>query len=422
MEMPAILVENISKQYHLGQREKYKALRDIVSEALRNPWRFFAPRKDKSDEQSFWALKNVSLQVKPGEVVGIIGPNGAGKSTLLKILSRITYPDKGQIKIFGRVGSLLEVGTGFHLELSGRENIYLNGAILGMKRLEIERKFDEIVEFSGIGKFIDTAVKHYSSGMYVRLAFAVAAHLEPEILLVDEVLAVGDAAFQKKCLGKMGQVASEGRTVVLVSHNMSSIGSLCQTVFWLDKGQLVMAGESEKVIAKYLESTSDTSQTTTVFKDDEKKDMCILSIRMTDTNDKSLHTVDMSQPFQVEVKYKIRKQISDGYIDVLLESSDGVTYLCKVRDTDQVTAGHIDRQPGTYVSKVEFPGNLLNAGFYKARIALVRHNLPVCDQAFSPTIELINCGSIESYKTNIPHKHRERGLLALKLRWDTRKE
>jgi lipopolysaccharide transport system ATP-binding protein len=209
-------------------------------------------------DETFWALKDVSFEIKSGEVVGIIGHNGAGKSTLLKILSDITEPSRGYADVYGRVGSLLEVGTGFHPELTGRENIYLNGAILGMKRLEIERKFDEIVAFAEIDKFIDTPVKHYSSGMYVRLAFAVAAHLEPEILLVDEVLAVGDIAFQKKCLGKMDNVSQEGRTVILVSHNMNAIQRLCPRSLLLNKGKLVAYGETPDIIAQYLSSNSHT--------------------------------------------------------------------------------------------------------------------------------------------------------------------
>ena len=209
-------------------------------------------RSSTPDDTDLWALRDVSFEVKRGEVVGIIGRNGAGKSTLLKILSRITEPTAGSAKIHGRVGSLLEVGTGFHPELTGRENIYLNGAILGMRRAEIERKFDEIVAFAEIERFLDTPVKRYSSGMYVRLAFAVAAHLEPEILLVDEVLAVGDAQFQKKCLGKMGDVAKEGRTVLFVSHNMVAVQTLCQRAFWLDSGQLKAQGEVGTIVTTYL--------------------------------------------------------------------------------------------------------------------------------------------------------------------------
>ena len=244
----AIRVEHLSKRYKLGEREPYKSLRDVIARGARAPLRWLGGKnKPANSDQYLWALEDVSFEIRQGEAVGIIGRNGAGKSTLLKILSRITKPTRGKAEIYGRVGSLLEVGTGFHPELTGRENIYLNGAILGMKRREIERKFDEIVAFAEIEKFLDTPVKRYSSGMYVRLAFAVAAHLEPEILLVDEVLAVGDAQFQKKCLGKMGEVANLGRTVLFVSHQMDAITRLCQNAIHLDSGKMVSVGSVEKV-------------------------------------------------------------------------------------------------------------------------------------------------------------------------------
>jgi ABC-type polysaccharide/polyol phosphate transport system ATPase subunit len=243
----ALRAEGLSKLYRLGEHERYQALRDTLARALTEPWTLL--RREK--EETFWALKDVDLEVKHGEVLGLIGRNGAGKTTLLKILSRITRPSRGWAEIYGRVGSLLEVGTGFHPELSGRDNIYLSGAILGMAKREIARKFDEIVAFAEIEKFLDMQVKHYSSGMYVRLAFAVAAHLEPEILLVDEVLAVGDIKFQKKCLGKMGDVAREGRTVILVSHQINQIRRLCPRVIWFDSGRVNRDGASAQVLAAY---------------------------------------------------------------------------------------------------------------------------------------------------------------------------
>ncbi|MDH7487335.1 MAG: ABC transporter ATP-binding protein [Anaerolineae bacterium] len=263
MNNVSIRAQKLAKLYRIGQRESYRLLRDVLADAMASPFRAAASVFDdrqgnelRSTDDHVWALKGVSFEVKQGQVVGIIGPNGAGKTTLLKILSRITEPTEGQVEIRGRVGSLLEVGTGFHPELTGRENIYLNGAILGMKKAEIERKFDEIVEFSGVERFIDTPVKRYSSGMYVRLAFAVAAHLEPEILLVDEVLAVGDLAFQRKCLGKMEEVSHEGRTVIFVSHNLNAIWSLCPQTLWLDTGQIVDFGESGRVITRYRQHMS----------------------------------------------------------------------------------------------------------------------------------------------------------------------
>lgn len=255
---PIIKVEELSKSYQLGARTaQYGTLRESLIEKLRAPINVMR-RKGRAKGDMIWALKNVSFDVAPGEVVGIIGRNGAGKSTLLKVLSRITDPTSGGVDLYGRVGSLLEVGTGFHPELTGRENIYLNSAILGMKRAEIENKFDEIVAFSELGQFLDTPVKRYSSGMYMRLAFAVASHLEPEILVVDEVLAVGDAQFQKKCLGKMGEVAEAGRTVLFVSHNMAAVQSLCQRAIWLDGGQVLQDGPAGQVVSNYLKRSLST--------------------------------------------------------------------------------------------------------------------------------------------------------------------
>jgi lipopolysaccharide transport system ATP-binding protein len=254
----AIRAEGIGKQYRIGlQRERYYTFRDALISMAKAPFRRLRRLSGQagSDSEMFWALNNVSLEVKHGELLGIIGRNGAGKSTLLKILCRVTRPTTGFADLYGMVGSLLEVGTGFHPELTGRENIYLSGATLGMRKAEIAKKFDEIVDFSGVEKFLDTPAKHYSSGMYVRLAFAVAAHLEPEILLVDEVLAVGDAEFQKKCLGKMEDVARGGRTVLFVSHQLAMIGKLCSRSILLDEGKIAMAAETSAVIAQYLDWT-----------------------------------------------------------------------------------------------------------------------------------------------------------------------
>ena len=271
MSEVAIKVEGLAKRYRIGANHyAYKTLKEKLTQTATTPFRALgllgrrngknSPHGHQSKAEMIWALKDASFEVKRGEVVGIIGRNGAGKSTLLKILSRITEPTEGYADIHGRIASLLEVGTGFQPELTGRENIYLNGSILGMKHVEIRRKFDDIVAFAEVERFIDTPVKHYSSGMYVRLAFAVAAHLEPEILLIDEVLAVGDAAFQKKCLGKMGDVAREGRTVLFVSHNMAAVENLCGRAILLDGGRIQFAGEVEACIAAYLDSNASSHE------------------------------------------------------------------------------------------------------------------------------------------------------------------
>jgi lipopolysaccharide transport system ATP-binding protein len=278
-----IRAEGLGKKYiigHQAERESYVALRDVIARNARNLWRTSAdiikgrPSIAGDEVEEFWALRDISFQVERGEVVGIIGRNGAGKSTLLKILSRITEPTEGRVEIRGRVASLLEVGTGFHPELTGRENIYLNGAILGMTHAEIRRKFDEIVAFAEVDRFLDTPVKRYSSGMYVRLAFAVAAHLEPEILIIDEVLAVGDAAFQKKCLGKMGEVAGEGRTVLFVSHNMAAVRNLCQAGLYLENGRANGIKKLEATISEYVASGLDQATSSASVATDE----CELSL------------------------------------------------------------------------------------------------------------------------------------------------
>ncbi len=307
----AIRVEGLGKQYRIGgKQEPYRTLRETITDAVAAPFRR-ANRLLRGQaygaaglEETIWALKDVSFEVKRGEVVGIIGRNGAGKSTLLKVLSRITEPTEGYAEVYGRVGSLLEVGTGFHPELTGRENIYLNGAILGMKRAEIDRKFDEIVAFAEVERFIDTPVKHYSSGMYLRLAFAVAAHLDPEILLVDEVLAVGDAQFQKKCLGKMGEVGSEGRTVLLVSHNMAAIGSLCTQAFVFDVGRIVAAEPALRAVQTYAQLTSQSSASSFVGIPRGGKGLVrFTSAHLEDENGNVINQAISGQPLRIILDY-----------------------------------------------------------------------------------------------------------------------
>ncbi|MDH6063299.1 ABC transporter ATP-binding protein [Umezakia ovalisporum] len=290
MSDTVIRVENLGKKYIIGhqKQERYTSLRDVITNKVKSIGRLLNPqaKNENSAFEEFWALKDVSFEIKQGDRVGIIGRNGAGKSTLLKVLSRITEPTTGSIKIKGRVASLLEVGTGFHPELTGRENIFLNGAILGMGKEEIKRKFDEIVAFAEVEKFLDTPVKRYSSGMYVRLAFAVAAHLEPEILIVDEVLAVGDAAFQKKCLGKMEDVGKEGRTVLFVSHNMATIQNLCQRAIWMNQGRLFNDDQTQIVISKYLSNSTDLLSISLEDRKDRKGDGRIRFISVEFQNEK----------------------------------------------------------------------------------------------------------------------------------------
>ena len=310
----AIQVENLGKRYRIGRAQKrHDTLRDQISDWASRIARLKSATPKQSTDDTFWALQDVSFEIKRGEVVGVIGRNGAGKSTLLKILSRITKPTTGYADLHGRVGSLLEVGTGFHAELTGRENIYLSGAILGMLRAEIDRKFDEIVAFSEIEKFVDTPVKHYSSGMYVRLAFAVAAHLEPEILLVDEVLAVGDAAFQKKCLGKMGDVAKEGRTVMFVSHNMQAVQALCPSSILLEKGILLNIGPSDDILAQYLKNVSDIESRSgfVSFADHQISGRVInlVSVRSMDLNGETITSIPCGGEFILDVAFQMQRRI-----------------------------------------------------------------------------------------------------------------
>ncbi len=333
---PIITAANISKQYQIGAREEYSTLRETIVGAVRAPLDRLRRRGRSTADETVWALKDVSFEVGAGEVIGIIGRNGAGKSTLLKILSRITKPTTGEIDLYGRVGSLLEVGTGFHPELTGRENIFLNGAILGMLRAEIERKFDEIVAFAEVEKFLDTPVKRYSSGMYVRLAFAVAAHLEPEILIVDEVLAVGDASFQKKCLGKMGDVAREGRTVLFVSHNMIAVKSLCSRAMLLEGGRMTHEGSVDEVVDVYLTAGTDMAKTG-IIPDDAPRlhstgEARFRSVQLTDLSGRSVPQLYLGQPFRVVLTLDVLKEISEAVIEVDIATLDGapVTFTSNI--------------------------------------------------------------------------------------------
>ncbi|WP_376797500.1 ABC transporter ATP-binding protein, partial [Thermogemmatispora sp.] len=321
-------------------------------------------RNGHANSETIWALKDVSFEVYPGEVVGIIGRNGAGKSTLLKILSRITEPTTGRVELYGRVGSLLEVGTGFHPELTGRENIYLNGAILGMTRREIDKKFDEIVDFAEIEKFIDTPVKHYSSGMYMRLAFAVAAHLDPEILLVDEVLAVGDVSFQRKCLGKMGDIARKGRTVIFVSHNMAAVKDLCNVSLWLDDGEKRSSGLATKIVSEYLkEINRSKGEAICEFEEDPEKDFQLCSAKLLNYEGKNTKDFSCDEPVVIELLCRVVRPVPGlyGYLSII--RTDGMTVL--VSDTFDVPPNPLDNLPvGKHVVRITIPQRTLGPGDY----------------------------------------------------------
>jgi lipopolysaccharide transport system ATP-binding protein len=364
----ALSIENLSKSYQIAHERdgaaNYRTLHDDIVDLPRRFLRLF-DTKGRPTVETFWALKDVSFEVKKGEVVGIIGRNGAGKSTLLKILNRITEPTSGVVNVYGRVGALLEVGTGFHPELTGRENIFMNGAILGMTRAEIRRKFDEIVAFAEIEKFLDTPVKRYSSGMYVRLAFAIAAHLDPEIILVDEVLAVGDAQFQSKCLGKMEDVArKEGRTALFVSHNFGAVSQLCATTIWIDNGAIRKAGPSSNVIADYM--TTGAHRGEVAWPEGRSNrgvtELKLYSARVRDSHGRVSSTVESTKPFSVEIEYEISRPLWNLRVGFFLRTSAGV-YVFDSHDADdpEFRSGG---DPGHYTACCDIPGNLLGPGTY----------------------------------------------------------
>ena len=367
-----VRVKDVSKQYCIGaRREAYSTLRETMTRAVRTPFR----RNGLSSKDTLWALREINFEVAAGEILGIIGRNGAGKSTLLKILSRITQPTTGRAELFGRIGSLLEVGTGFHPELTGRENIYLNGAILGMKRAEIAAKFDEIVAFAEIEKFLDTPVKHYSSGMYMRLAFAVAAHLEPEILLVDEVLAVGDVEFQAKCVGKMGAVAREGRTVMFVSHNIVAVQNLCKRVIWLNEGRIKDEGPTREVVKHYLTSASGSAAIEKVWTDpatapgNEKvriHRVCARPLLGLPSDPITIQT-----PFVLEFEYWNFEPDSRLNLSLHLYNQQGTTILNTFPVQEPVWHGRPFRV-GLFRSACHIPGNLLNDGLHRVLLLVVK--------------------------------------------------
>jgi lipopolysaccharide transport system ATP-binding protein len=373
----SIQVQNLSKRYRIGMEETRDTLAEAIGHWLMSPIRnyrrlrqltTFRDEGNEFIEDVIWALDDISFDIKQGEVVGVIGRNGAGKSTLLKILSRITYPTSGSVILGGRVSSLLEVGTGFHPELTGRENIYLNGTILGMTKAEVDAKFDEIVDFSGVKKFIDTPVKFYSSGMGVRLAFSVAAHLEPEILLVDEVLAVGDAEFQNKCLGKMEDVAQYGRTVLFVSHNMSAISRLCKRGIWLDDGKVAEDGPVDQVIQAYMYSGATETSPVIEFPVDQETDGQILGIECLDLlGNPSL--VHLSQnPFSIKIRYRLSNHLANYRLGVNIYTPVGYEVL--TRSNSDLDNTLWSDGPGTYTLRVDIPGHLIKPGQYLVTVYL----------------------------------------------------
>ena len=354
MTQTAISISSLSKSYRIGHRIE-RSLGANLRSRLRSSF------QGSTQYETFWALKDISMDIRQGEVLGIIGRNGAGKTTLLKLLSRITYPTEGRFEIQGRVASLLEVGTGFHPELSGRENIFLNGTILGMSRAEVRSRFDEIVDFSGVAHFLDTPVKRYSSGMFVRLAFAVAAHLEPEVLIVDEVLAVGDAAFQRKCLGKMGEVARQGRTVLFVSHNMGAVGQLCSRAVWLDQGSIREAGDTSEVIQQYLTDTSE--QAFGMARRSGTQQVSTSSLSLMNAHEEATRHFQMGDTLEIDWHFRFQEDFEEVTLSLSLRNLAGIkiTHLLN-HDTGFRMGGKAGEEKNI---RIRFPDLCLAPGTYR---------------------------------------------------------
>jgi len=402
---PIIEIKNLSKKYNITRQQGgYIALRDILADVAKHPFKFLKNKTkqivNKEKKEEFWALKDINFTVEKGEAIGIIGANGAGKSTLLKILSKITPPTTGQIEYKGKMSSLLEVGTGFHPELTGRENIFLNGAILGMSKKEIAEKFDDIVEFSGIGKFLDTPVKRYSSGMYVRLAFAVAAHMEPDILVVDEVLAVGDAEFQKKCLGKMDEVTKEaGRTILFVSHNMSAIQNLCKRCILLEGGKIKMIGETKEVIKKYLDRREVSSEIPLADRLDRKGTGNIKFTDIKVTNDEGSEKILSGDKLKIVLKYtsNFPEDIENIKIMLTLRNQSNIPVL---RLDNLVTKnGFVKLKPNGEIICETGEINLIG-GLYGINIVFIKDNEWQDFVSEAIMLRIINNNEKYNYKIN----------------------
>ena len=413
----AVVADGLSKCYRLGEREPYQALRDVIAGAFSAPFR----RRSRRRPADVWALDDVSFSLGKGEVLGLIGANGAGKSTLLKVLSRITDPTRGRVVLRGRVGSLLEVGTGFHPELTGRENIVLNGTILGMRRAEIRRRFDEIVEFAGVQKFLDTPVKRYSSGMQVRLAFAVAAHLEPEILLVDEVLAVGDAEFQQKCLGTMKDVTREGRTVVFVSHNLAAVRSLCPRALVLDRGRLVFDGPTEDAVHRYLGQVEGTSEAVVgrealqlriakerLYSSDPFFECTRIAVLDDEGEARTKFRSDESITIQID--FRVLRAVPALRVLVTLTDENQVPVLRTETIDDASADDMLNLQPGSYRSTVQLPRHLFGEAELDLNVSLIAEVNQIVDYGGVVALEIGFAGHGSNMRGN--------ALLRPRLAWN----
>lgn len=404
MSSLAIRASGLGKQYYIKERRKYsrRFLTEAVLHSISEPFRRLGGSGgNNTSREKFWALRDVSFEVRTGEVVGIIGSNGAGKSTLLKIFSRITPPTEGRAELYGQVGALLEVGTGFHPELTGRENVYMNGAILGMKRSEIARKFDEIVAFAEVEQFIDMPIKRYSSGMGLRLAFSVAAHLNAEIMIVDEVLAVGDVAFQNKSIDKMNEVTQDGRTVLFVSHNLGAISRLCERTFWLDQGRVAAEGKTDDVIIEYL-AKSASHNGIKVWENGVANSgidfFKFHAVRLIDRRGDIASVISITDPFTIEIEYEITKRLQTCRVGYEIANTSGVSVFQAFESDDEQFGGPIDA--GRYIARCKVPAPLLNKGNYiinliadipnKRDLALIQAVL---------TIDIVDTGGPGSYLT-----------------------
>lgn len=414
-EQPIIEINNLGKEYDIRHaRGGYIALRDVIMNVLKSPFRY---AKDKvkqvtgfAEKEEFWALKDINIKINRGEVVGIIGANGAGKSTLLKILTGITPPTEGEAILRGRVSSLLEVGTGFHPELTGRDNIFLNGAILGMKKREIQEKFDEIVAFAGIEKFLDTPVKHYSSGMYVRLAFSVAAHMEPDILIIDEVLAVGDAEFQKKCLGKMEEVTNkQGRTIIFVSHNMATIQSLCKKCILLEKGKIKKSGETRDIIEYYTSDKTSKSEVTLIPESDEAG---VTKIWLEDKEGAKVSSVEMGEDIFLNIEYIIKKDVH--ILDIGARVSKNGMILLQSFNIDSNEILKYNQKCGKYRNRVKLPTSIFKEGIYLIEV-VIGTDRNISDLEAIIKFEIMN--TILDVQNKSYHPERA-GLLYMNLDWE----